>query len=181
MFQVALPACGKWKVAAADVVISGEVSSLIKRKCLFLSRTSPIRRRSMTVTRQGYLVIYDAEQKGYIVDLHDVRSIKMTAWPKQKKWTTGADSRIELKLDWGAVWLAVASPDVIAWIEAINRFAVTISTSTQQVVYKVGDYSRQQQQSAVLSTDGTYADTLAEDSSDSRLAFFSAIKWDQIA
>lgn len=83
--KVTLPPASQWKVAAEDVLITGNLTSTIRRKTLLFTRTSAVTHRQMTVTKQGFMVIYDSDERGYVINLKDAAKMKTSTVALMRK------------------------------------------------------------------------------------------------
>ncbi|VDM67773.1 unnamed protein product [Strongylus vulgaris] len=72
---VSLPAARAWRVKDSDVAARGYVLCLTKQRGLIFDKMTNLKPRLVTLTRNGLLIIYCKEDKGFVVDVKDARAM----------------------------------------------------------------------------------------------------------
>ncbi|KAK6021274.1 hypothetical protein OSTOST_13053 [Ostertagia ostertagi] len=70
---VTLPPARAWRVKDTDVAARGYVLCITKSKGLLFDKMTNLEPRLITLTRSGLLIIYNKEDKGYVVDVKDAK------------------------------------------------------------------------------------------------------------
>ncbi|CAB3398183.1 unnamed protein product [Caenorhabditis bovis] len=121
---ITLPNLLSWKVHESDVLARGRVLSLFrtKRTCL-PDYLSILRLRSMTVTRHGFLVVYEELEKGLIIDLRAANKVLITTDRYKSRKISYNRCHIKIRLAHGNVHLFVKD-DIAMWTSAISHAQV---------------------------------------------------------
>uniref|UniRef100_A0A1I7XFX8 DUF4283 domain-containing protein n=1 Tax=Heterorhabditis bacteriophora TaxID=37862 RepID=A0A1I7XFX8_HETBA len=70
-----LPHVKQWRVHDGDVVISGSILCYTKAKGMMFNHMSNLRIRPLTLTKHGFLIIYDQEDKGFVLDVRAAKKM----------------------------------------------------------------------------------------------------------
>lgn len=120
---IPLPNRLNWKVHESDVLHRGRALSLLRTKRSFFvpDDLSSLKSRSITVTRHGFMIIYEQQTLGLIVDLRAASHVFCTA--DKFKGRTGEYARchVKIRLPRGNVHLFVRDGEVHKWSCAIMQ------------------------------------------------------------
>ncbi|CAD6198094.1 unnamed protein product [Caenorhabditis auriculariae] len=114
-----LPHMLEWKVSDQDVMVTGRVLSYFRSKGFFLDSLSSLKGRPMTLTKKGFLLIYEKQDRGLVVDLRTVKRIITTTDMYKSRKTSFKRCHIKLKFAQGNIHLFLIGEQIAAWRNAI--------------------------------------------------------------
>lgn len=142
LFQfITLPSFLNWKVHESDVLHRGRILCMMRAKRIFLpDDVSDLKMRVVTVTKQGFMVLYEKVDEGLIVDLRSASHVltecdkyktKKMKYVRHAELFMGVDqklqsrSHIKIRLPRGNVHLFVRDEQIPKWTAAILAAHVT--------------------------------------------------------
>lgn len=112
---VALPPAGSWRVKDDQVAARGYVLCITKSKGLLFDKMTNLEPRLLTLTRSGLLIIYNKEDKGYIVDVKEAKVMTTKTDFFRTKRATYRRCTLKLKFKRGSVSLILFNEEIPYW------------------------------------------------------------------
>uniref|UniRef100_A0A8R1I9W6 DUF7778 domain-containing protein n=1 Tax=Caenorhabditis japonica TaxID=281687 RepID=A0A8R1I9W6_CAEJA len=123
---IPLPNIQNWKVHSSDSLHRGRVLCLLRSKRFFLpDDVSSLKMRMATVTKHGFLVLYETADQGLIIDLRAATHILTSCDKYKAKRIKYSRSHIKIRLQRGNVHIFVRDEDVANWTGAILKAHVS--------------------------------------------------------
>nr|CDJ91234.1 Protein R09E10.6 [Haemonchus contortus] len=116
---VTLPPARAWRVKETDVAARGYVLCITKSKGLFFDKMTNLEPRLLTLTRSGLLIIYNKEDKGYVVDVKDAKVMTTKTDHFRTKQQSYRRCTLKLKFKYGSVSMIMFNEEIPAWRTAI--------------------------------------------------------------
>uniref|UniRef100_A0A8R1E7B8 DUF7778 domain-containing protein n=1 Tax=Caenorhabditis japonica TaxID=281687 RepID=A0A8R1E7B8_CAEJA len=133
---IPLPHVRRWKVHQTDVLHRGTVLSFLRTKSSFFllpDDISSLKSRQITVTSHGYMVVYEDEDRGLIVNLRAASHVFCTA--DKYKGFKGPYTRchIKIRLPRGNIHLFVRDAEIHKWTCAIMKASSSASSPATKI------------------------------------------------
>ncbi|KAK5971349.1 hypothetical protein GCK32_006867 [Trichostrongylus colubriformis] len=116
---VTLPPSRAWRVKDTDVAARGYVLCITKSKGLLFDKMTNLEPRLLTLTRSGLLIIYNKEDKGYVVDVKDAKVMTTKTDHFRTKRQSYRRCTLKLKFKYGSVSMIMFNEEIPAWRSAI--------------------------------------------------------------
>ncbi|KJH47937.1 hypothetical protein DICVIV_05957 [Dictyocaulus viviparus] len=116
---VILPSARAWRVKDTDVAVRGYILCITKSKGLLFDKMTNLEPRLLTLTRNGLLIIYNKDDKGYVVDVKDAKVMTAKTDHFQTKRQSYRRCAIKLKFKYGSVSMIMFNEEIPIWRTAI--------------------------------------------------------------
>ncbi|KHJ91389.1 hypothetical protein OESDEN_08751 [Oesophagostomum dentatum] len=116
---VSLPPARAWRVKDSDVVARGYVLCVTKSKGLLFDKMSNLEPRLITLTRTGLLIVYNREDKGYVVDVKDARIMTTKTDHFRTRRQSYRRCMLKLKFMGGSISMILFNEEIPSWRDAI--------------------------------------------------------------
>ncbi|CAA94297.1 DUF7778 domain-containing protein [Caenorhabditis elegans] len=135
---IALPSMLNWKVHESDVLRRGRVLCMIRSKNFFFpDDISSLKMRMATVTKHGYLVLYESVDEGLVIDLRSATHILTECDKYKSERIKYSRSHVKVRLPRGNVHMFLRDDDISKWTAALLEAHVSFRpTAAARVVAK---------------------------------------------